>query len=89
MADTFSAVALAGYSLHTPRGFIIFNAGQETVRIPEEHRARLVREGVIAAEPLDHDHNGRKGGSEAGAESTAAKGAARKKAASADDAPAD
>lgn len=34
---------------------------------------------LAKAEPLDHDGDGRKGGSKAGASSTAAKGAARRK----------
>lgn len=49
MAEFFSAAALRGYTLHTPRGFLIFNAGKETRFIPEESRAKLEAEGVIAA----------------------------------------
>lgn len=50
MADTFTATALKGKTLHTPKGFIIFNAGKETRFIPEEHRDALVKEGIIAGE---------------------------------------
>jgi len=48
MADTFSAKALRGYTLHTPKGFVIFNEGQETRFIPEDQRDKLVKQGVIA-----------------------------------------
>lgn len=48
MAESFSATALRGHVLHTPRGFLVFNEGKETSRIPEDLRAVLVRDGVIA-----------------------------------------
>lgn len=65
MATHFSATALRGYTLHTPKGWVVFNEGQETRLIPEEHRAKLVKEGVIAGDggPLDRDHSGEAGGS--------------------------
>jgi hypothetical protein len=64
MADFFSATALKGYTLHTERGFVIFNEGKETRLIPEASRALLEREGVIGdGGPLDRDGNGEAGGS--------------------------
>lgn len=76
---TFNATALRGYTQHTPTGFLIFNEGKETRFIPEDMRSKLVGEGVIEGDPLDHDDSGKKGGSKRGAASTRAKGAARRK----------
>lgn len=47
MADFFNAVALQGATIHTPTGFLIFNEGKETKRIPESMRAQLERDGII------------------------------------------
>jgi hypothetical protein len=44
----FKAMALRGYTLHTPTGFLIFNKGAETDNIGDEYRDVLVRDGVIA-----------------------------------------
>jgi len=49
MSKTFSAKALRGHTLHTPKGFIVFNAGETVKNIPEDYRQRLERDGVIAA----------------------------------------
>lgn len=46
----FTATALRGYTLPTPRGFLVFNEGKETFGIPDDMRDRLVRERVIAGD---------------------------------------
>lgn len=78
MADTFTARALRGHTLHTPTGFIVFNEGKETAGIPSDQRRMLVKQGIIAGDPLDHDDDGGKGGSKPGAASTRRRGAAKK-----------
>ena len=78
---TFNATALKAHVEPAPRlpgvrrGFLVFNKGKETRFIPEEARDRLVGLGVISGDPLDHDDDGRKGGSKRGAKSTRARGA--------------
>lgn len=47
MANTVSRKALIGHTHHTPRGFIVFNAGKVTKDIPSDLVANLERDGII------------------------------------------
>lgn len=58
----FDAKALRGYTLHTPRGFVIFNEGKVTERIPDEYRARLEAEHVIGQDGEEADNGAAQAG---------------------------
>ncbi|MEA3044572.1 MAG: hypothetical protein QOH47_2410 [Sphingomonadales bacterium] len=68
---------LKGHVYHDGTQMIVINEGQPA-KIPAADLDRLVEEGIVARDQLDHDDDGGRGGSKKGPASTRSKGAAKK-----------